>query len=391
MAVVENAGVDAVAPSNRDGQHNDATADHQQSTKAAANGQKSTKPADQNHHLAQQKVSNGHHHHQLENTINGGGGGDDGRHHVEEVKVNGGGDDGGEGFKREMRDLEEMLSKLNPMAKEFVPPSMATVVFGGGLHHGLMVAAPPPQVAAAAAGHFGYTANGFVIQHLVNPGIPNENSSFRKKNGYTHGKRRMNSRTSVAQREDVIRRTVYVSDIDHQVTEEQLAALFISCGQVVDCRVCGDPNSVLRFAFVEFTDEEGARNALSMGGTMLGYYPVKVLPSKTAIAPVNPTFLPRSEDEREMCARTIYCTNIDKKVTQADVKLFFESICGEVHRLRLLGDYHHSTRIAFVEFVMAESAIGALNCSGAVLGSLPIRVSPSKTPVRPRSPRQSMH
>ncbi|PWZ09764.1 Polyadenylate-binding protein-interacting protein 12 [Zea mays] len=39
-------------------------------------------------------------------------------------------------------------------------------------------------------------------------------------------------------------------------------------------------------------------------------------------------------------------------VTQADLKLFFESICGEVFRLRLLGDYHHSTRIAFVEFVM---------------------------------------
>ncbi|KAG9158977.1 hypothetical protein Leryth_013342 [Lithospermum erythrorhizon] len=25
--------------------------------------------------------------------------------------------------------------------------------------------------------------------------------------------------------------------------------------RVVDCRVCGDPHSVLRFAFVEFTDE----------------------------------------------------------------------------------------------------------------------------------------
>lgn len=25
--------------------------------------------------------------------------------------------------------------------------------------------------------------------------------------------------------------------------------------KVVDCRVCGDPNSILRFAFVEFTDE----------------------------------------------------------------------------------------------------------------------------------------
>ncbi|CAI7854515.1 unnamed protein product, partial [Closterium sp. NIES-53] len=188
--------------------------------------------------------------------------------------------------------------------------------------------------------------------------------------------------------EESTQRTVYVSDIDHQVTEEQLATLFLSCGQVVDCRICGDPNSVLRFAFVEFTDEEGAKNALSIAGTMLGYYPLRVLPSKTAILPVNPTYLPKSQEEREMCARTVYCTNIDKKVTQADVKLFFESLCGEISRLRLLGDYHHSTRIAFVEFVMAESAMAALNCSGAILGSLPIRVSPSKTPVRPRAPRQ---
>ncbi|KAA8533541.1 hypothetical protein F0562_031025 [Nyssa sinensis] len=281
------------------------------------------------------------------------------------------GDDGGEGFKREMRDLEEMLSKLNPMAEEFVPPSLAN-------HR------PIPS----SESDFGYTNN---FEMHTDFGIGNPNTGRRKKNNYSNGKRRMNGRTSMAQREERIRRTVYVSDIDHQVTEEQLAALFINCGQVVDCRVCGDPNSVLRFAFIEFTDEEGARNALSLAGTMLGYYPVRVLPSKTAIAPVNPTFLPRSEDEREMCARTIYCTNIDKKVTIADVKLFFESFCGEVQRLRLLGDYHHSTRIAFVEFVMAESAIAALNCSGAVLGSLPIRVSPSKTPVRPRAPRPSMN
>ena len=38
---------------------------------------------------------------------------------------------------------------------------------------------------------------------------------------------------------------------------------------------------------------EGARAALSLSGTMLGFYPVRVLPSKTAIVPVNPTFLPR--------------------------------------------------------------------------------------------------
>jgi hypothetical protein len=39
------------------------------------------------------------------------------------------------------------------------------------------------------------------------------------------------------------------------------------------------------------------------------------------------------------------------QITQIDLKGFFEMLCGEVHRLRL-GDYHHQTRIAFVEFAM---------------------------------------
>ncbi|CAJ1974469.1 unnamed protein product [Sphenostylis stenocarpa] len=332
------------------------------------------------------------------------------------------GENGGESFKRDMRDLEELLSKLNPMAKEFVPPSLTNT-------HGFL--------AGPNAG-FGYTNNFMLPNNFGNTN--GQTNNRRRKNGYNPGKRRVNHKMDMEKREEMIRRTVYVSDIDQLVTEEQLAALFLNCGQVVDCRVCGDPNSILRFAFIEFTDEDGARAALSLSGTMLGYYPLRVLPSKTAIAPVNPTFLPRSEDEREMCSRTIYCTNIDKKLTQADVKHFFESICGEVQRLRLLGDYHHSTRIAFVEFALpwvetvnmslinrfdedlvssqsshaisnspqppglqfdgailklavdsAESAIAALSCSGVILGSLPIRVSPSKTPVRPRAPRSSVH
>ncbi|XP_057507064.1 polyadenylate-binding protein-interacting protein 12-like [Actinidia eriantha] len=371
MAVAENAGINGGA-SNRTDSHAPNDADQSKSNHTGthhSNGNPILKSNDPNFQQQQNGIVN----HKTQTSfaqqgINGSG--------VQNHRTVDNRDDGSEGFKREMRDLEEFLSKLNPMAEEFVPPSLG--------HH-------IPVMPVPSGGHFGYTNSfdSFLMQ--TNYGIANGNVAKKKKNNYSNGKRRMNSRTSIAQREEVIRRTVYVSDIDHQVTEEQLAALFISCGQVVDCRICGDPNSVLRFAFIEFTDEEGARNALSLAGTMLGYYPVRVLPSKTAIAPVNPTFLPRSEDEREMCARTIYCTNIDKKVTQADVKLFFESICGEVQRLRLLGDYHHSTRIAFVEFLMAESAIAALNCSGVVLGSLPVRVSPSKTPVRPRTPRSPIH
>ena len=40
---------------------------------------------------------------------------------------------GGDEFKKEMRDLEEMLSKLNPLAEEFVPCKKVGVAapFGG--------------------------------------------------------------------------------------------------------------------------------------------------------------------------------------------------------------------------------------------------------------------
>ncbi|KAI4333397.1 hypothetical protein L6164_018218 [Bauhinia variegata] len=266
-----------------------------------------------------------------------------------------------------VQKLVDMFTKLNPLAKEFFPSSYS--------HHD-----HPHQ------DYIQFSPNNFVVNNKpsANDNFPNNR---RRRNSFNQGRRRLNGRTIKAQRDDSIRRTVYVSDIDQHVTEERLAALFSSCGQVIDCRICGDPHSVLRFAFVEFADDQGARAALNLGGTVLGYYPVRVLPSKTAILPVNPTFLPRSDDEREMCTRTVYCTNIDKKISQAEVKNFFEAACGEVTRLRLLGDHVHSTRIAFVEFAMAESAIIALNCSGMLLGSQPIRVSPSKTPVRPRVAR----
>ncbi|GMI96287.1 CTC-interacting domain 11 [Hibiscus trionum] len=264
-------------------------------------------------------------------------------------------ENGGNGgiLKNGMSDLAEMLSKLNPMAEEFVPPSLAN------------------------------------LQNLKDNGSAENGKKRSKKHG--QAKRNLKKKTRIAQRADAIRNTVYVTDISPQVTEEVLAGLFLSCGPIVDCRVCSVPCSALRFAFVEFHNKEDAKAALNLSGTVLGFYPLKVLPSKTAIAPVNPTFLPKSEDEREKCSRTIYCTNIHKKVTQADAKLFFESYCGQVLRLKLLKDSHHPTHSAFVEFRTAASAIAALNCSGAVLESLPIRVAPSKTPVRRRAPRPATH
>ena len=41
-----------------------------------------------------------------------------------------------------------------------------------------------------------------------------------------------------------------------QICEEQVLQAFAGCGAVVDSRMCGDPNSALRFAFIEFDGEE---------------------------------------------------------------------------------------------------------------------------------------
>lgn len=49
------------------------------------------------------------------------------------------------------------------------------------------------------------------------------------------------------------------SPLNLQVTEEQLATEFQECGRVVDCRVCGDPNSAMKFAFIEFLEEAAVK------------------------------------------------------------------------------------------------------------------------------------
>lgn len=74
------------------------------------------------------------------------------------------------------------------------------------------------------------------------------------------------------------------------------------------------------------------RQALKMTGSTLGKSSLRVLPSKTAIVPVNKELMPRSEEELERCSRTVYVANIDKKVEREDVRVFFDKLCGELGR-----------------------------------------------------------
>jgi RNA recognition motif-containing protein len=48
---------------------------------------------------------------------------------------------------------------------------------------------------------------------------------------------------------------VYIRNIGSDVTEDNLLAVFAACGSIQESRMCGDPNSSFRFAFIEFEAE----------------------------------------------------------------------------------------------------------------------------------------
>lgn len=177
--------------------------------------------------------------------------------------------------------------------------------------------------------------------------------------------------------------TIYICDLHLQITEEMLANCFKSCGVVTDVRVCGDCNQDLRFAFLEFSSKDSVEQALALNGQSVAGYPLRISRSKTAIMPVNTSFLPRSSEEREQCSRTIYVSNLDRQVDRSQLMAWFHKFAGPISAIRMKNDMYNNTRIAFIEFASAADAQRALReCSGALLGMLPVRISPSKTPVR---------
>lgn len=186
-----------------------------------------------------------------------------------------------------------------------------------------------------------------------------------------------------------VRRTLYVTELRQEVTEGQLIAFFSDCGVVCECRICGDPNGTLRFGFVEFLSEIAAATAILKTGQLLAASPIRVAPSKTAIVPVSSHFLPKSEFEVDAVARTVYVANIDRAIERDALRHFFSTLCGPVGKIRVLGDPHQIAKIAFVEFTSVEATKMALRYTGAKLGTLPLRISPSKTPVKMNGRRKS--
>ncbi|XP_075038761.1 splicing regulatory glutamine/lysine-rich protein 1 isoform X3 [Mixophyes fleayi] len=84
---------------------------------------------------------------------------------------------------------------------------------------------------------------------------------------------------------DEIRRTIYVGNLNSQVTTtaEQLLEFFKQVGDVRFVRMAGDETQPTRFAFVEFSDQNSVTRALTFNGVMFGDRPLKINHSNNAI------------------------------------------------------------------------------------------------------------
>ena len=174
--------------------------------------------------------------------------------------------------------------------------------------------------------------------------------------------------------------TVHVRDVPVSATERDVAAAFEACGPVADCRLCSDPQSGARYAFVAFPTKAGARAALSKSGSEIGGHPVRVVLSRTSVIPVNPSLLPQGADELERCARTVYVANVHRASREEDVRAFFQTETADVTGVLL--NPRVGGQVAFVEFATVDAAQAALRRSGRELDGRALRVSQSKTPLR---------
>ena len=172
-------------------------------------------------------------------------------------------------------------------------------------------------------------------------------------------------------------RTVYVHGLPADVVEEELDAALAAAGAVAEIRLYAG------FAFVAFDTPAAAVAAVAMKTINLCGVDVAIKPSETSVTPVNPRLLPRSEEEKERCARTVYVTNLHVASTACEVRELFNDVGGAVARAHVHGDPSRGSKIAFVEFETLVGARAAMARGGATLklrGRV-LRVSPSKTPL----------
>ncbi|KAL9652408.1 hypothetical protein ABK040_015993 [Willaertia magna] len=223
------------------------------------------------------------------------------------------------------------------------------------------------------------------------------------------------------------KRTIFVSNISPQLTNDKLRQFFSYCGEIESMEELSSEMTKYKIIFV---DEIGAQKAAKLNGTpMLGFklnivgatselqnasLSAAVEESQQASSKSAEILMDASkessnkllnpfiqqigdsnvdanlvystgdvEKDKEI-ARTVYIGNIDQRVTPSDLVDLF-SICGPISYIKMAGDDKHPCRFAFIEFLEIEAANKAMQMTGELLVDKAIKVNRSRKAI-PRPP-----
>ncbi|KAF5444899.1 hypothetical protein F2P56_033991 [Juglans regia] len=146
--------------------------------------------------------------------------------------------------------------------------------------------------------------------------------------------------------------SLYVGDLDFNVTDSQLYDLFNQVGQVVSVRVCRDMSTrrSLGYGYVNYSNPQDAARALNV----LNFTPVNNKPIRVMYSQRDPSV-------RKSGTANIFIKNLDKAIDPKALKDTFSSF-GNILSCKIATDANGQSKgYGFVQFDNEESAQNAID------------------------------
>ncbi|KAH7688593.1 hypothetical protein IHE45_03G041600 [Dioscorea alata] len=162
--------------------------------------------------------------------------------------------------------------------------------------------------------------------------------------------------------------SLYVGDLELNVTDSQLFDLFSQIGPVVSVRVCRDVNTrrSLGYAYVNYSNAMDAERALDvLNFTPLNNKPIRIMYSN------------RDPSSRKSSAANIFIKNLDKAIDNKALHDTF-SVFGKVLSCKIATDTNGQSKgYGFVQFDQEEAALTAIEkLNGMLLNDKQVFVGP---------------
>lgn len=160
--------------------------------------------------------------------------------------------------------------------------------------------------------------------------------------------------------------SLYVGDLELNVTDSQLYDLFSQLGQVVSVRVCRDVNTrrSLGYAYINYSNTQDAARALDV----LNFTPLNGMPIRIMYSHRDPSI-------RKSGTANIFIKNLDKAIDNKALHETFSSF-GSILSCKIATDQSGQSKgYGFVQFDSEDSAQSAIDkLNGMLLNDKPVFV-----------------